>query len=88
MICVRCIVSGKVQGVWYRDTTRRKAQSLSITGHAINLPDGTVEVVACGQVSQVEALQEWLWEGSQYSRVTSVTCESIETSSLDEFSIG
>jgi acylphosphatase len=88
MICVRCIVSGKVQGVWYRDTTRRKAQSLSLTGCAINLPDGTVEVVACGEASQVNALQEWLWEGSQYSNVTSVKCESIEAGSFNQFNIG
>jgi len=89
MICVRCIVSGKVQGVWYRDTTRSKAQSLSVTGHAVNLPDGTVEVVACGQTSQVKTLQEWLWEGSQYSEVTAVACEPIEkTDTFNHFSIG
>jgi len=88
MICVRCIVSGKVQGVWYRDTTRRKAQSLSLTGHAINLPDGTVEIVACGQETQVKALQEWLWEGSQYSKVSSVACESIEAGTSNQFRIG
>lgn len=88
MICVRCIVSGKVQGVWYRDTTRRKAQSLSLTGHAVNLPDGTVEVVSCGEESQVKALQEWLWEGSQYSSVTSVVCEQIEAGPYNQFSIG
>ena len=87
MICVRCIVSGKVQGVWYRDTTRRKAQSLSLTGHAINLPDGTVEVVACGESSQVKVLQHWLWEGSQYSQVTSVDCEQIEAGTFNQFSI-
>jgi acylphosphatase len=88
MICVRCIVSGKVQGVWYRDTTRRKAQSLSLGGHAINLPDGTVEVVACGEQPQVIALQEWLWQGSEYSRVTSVVCEPVETVTFKQFSIG
>jgi len=88
MICVRCIVSGKVQGVWYRDTTRRQAQSLSLTGHAINLPDGTVEVIACGEASQVKTLQEWLWQGSQYSSVTSVECEQIEGATFNQFRIG
>ena len=88
MICVRCIVSGKVQGVWYRDYTRSKAQSLAVTGHAINLPDGTVEVVACGEDSQVKVLQHWLWEGSQYSKVSSVECESIEALPSSQFSIG
>ena len=88
MICVRCIVAGKVQGVWYRDTTRRTAQSLELTGHAVNLPDGTVEVIACGQESRVKILQEWLWQGSQYSNVTSVECQQIEAQSFNQFSIG
>ena len=88
MNCVRCIVSGKVQGVWYRDTTRRKAQELSLTGHAINLPDGSVEVVACGDPSKLNILQKWLWQGSQYSDVTSVVCEQIESGPFSDFRIG
>ena len=41
-------VHGRVQGVWFRDSTRREAERLAIAGHAINLPDGKVEVLACG----------------------------------------
>ncbi len=75
MKCVRCIVRGRVQGVWFRETTRQKAESLGVTGSAVNLPDGTVEVVACGAPQAVEALQAWLWEGSPLSRVEAVECE-------------
>jgi acylphosphatase len=41
-------VHGRVQGVWFRDSTRREAERLGVQGHAINRPDGTVEVLAYG----------------------------------------
>ncbi|WP_457668127.1 acylphosphatase [Thiolapillus sp.] len=77
MICMRCIVTGRVQGVWFRETTRRKAQELALSGSALNLPDGTVEVIACGQETAVKALQDWLWTGSPLSRVDQVLCKEL-----------
>ena len=88
MICKKCIVSGQVQGVWYRDTTRRKAQELSIRGHAVNLPDGSVEVIACGTPEAVTQLAEWLWTGSPMSNVTRVECQDISPVPTNGFSIG
>jgi acylphosphatase len=78
MICRRCFVSGKVQGVFYRATCVRKARELGITGHARNLPDGRVEVLACGEPAAVESFITWLWEGSPASKVTDVTIEHVE----------
>jgi len=75
MSCIRCIVSGRVQGVWFRETTRQQAQMLGISGSAVNLPDGTVEVIACGMEAALLELQDWLWTGSPMSRVKSVSCE-------------
>lgn len=72
MICRRSFVSGRVQGVFYRATCARKAQSLGISGHARNLADGRVEVLACGDADVVAAFIAWLWEGSPASRVTAV----------------
>jgi acylphosphatase len=72
MICRRSFVSGRVQGVFYRATCVRKAQSLGLTGIAKNLPDGRVEVLACGEQASVEQFVAWLWEGSQASNVTDV----------------
>lgn len=46
--CLRCVVTGEVQGVFYRATTRRKAEQLGVTGWARNTPDGAVEVMVCG----------------------------------------
>jgi acylphosphatase len=73
--CRRCIVSGKVQGVFFRDTTRGKARLLGVHGYAKNLQDGTVEVLACGDEQAVNALCEWLWEGSRYAKVSNVECK-------------
>ena len=72
MICKRCFVGGRVQGVYYRATAARRAQDLGLSGYARNLPDGRVEVLACGDETVVLAFVKWLWIGSSASRVTSV----------------
>ena len=72
MICKKCLVGGRVQGVYYRATAARRAQDLAISGYARNLADGRVEVLACGQDEAVSAFVKWLWIGSSASRVTSV----------------
>jgi acylphosphatase len=72
MICKKCVVGGRVQGVFYRATAARRAQELGIRGHARNLPDGRVEVLACGERPAVEAFVGWLWIGSSACKVTSV----------------
>ena len=73
MICRRSLVSGRVQGVFYRATCVRRAEALNLRGFARNLPDGRVEVLSCGEDAAVEELTAWLWEGSPASRVESVT---------------
>ena len=88
MICKKCYVSGHVQGVWFRDTTRKTAMQLNLHGHAINLPDGRVEVVVCGPVNAVNELVDWLWTGSPMSQVTGVDCQEINLIETEKFSIG
>lgn len=78
MIARRCIVSGRVQGVFYRKSTQARARELGVRGHARNLADGRVEVLAVGEPAAVEALVAWLWEGSSASRVTGVEVEAID----------
>ena len=72
MIGKKCVVGGRVQGVFYRATAAQRARELGVTGHAINLADGRVEVVACGEAHVVQIFIEWLWTGSSASKVTSV----------------
>jgi acylphosphatase len=88
MICYRCLVSGRVQGVFFRASTQREAQRLGLTGHALNLPDGTVEVLACGEPAAVEQLREWLWQGPPAAGVTNVVCRRVETPAPARFSTG
>ncbi len=71
---LRCIVKGRVQGVFFRATTRAKAIELGLRGSVRNRPDGTVEVVACGKPAQLQALQEWLWQGPATAQVNDVQC--------------
>ena len=82
MICSRSLVSGRVQGVFYRATCVRKAQSLGLTGFARNLDDGRVEVLACGDAAAVDTFVAWLWEGSPASRVTAVETAGVDAASL------
>jgi acylphosphatase len=72
MVCKKCLVGGRVQGVFYRATAARRARELGVHGYARNLTDGRVEVLACGDEAAVQALVEWLWTGSSASKVTSV----------------
>ncbi len=72
--CLRCIVRGRVQGVYYRVSTQLEAQRLAVTGYARNLSDGTVETLMCGEVHAVEALRDWLWRGPSQAQVSDVQC--------------
>ena len=55
-LCKRALVTGKVQGVFFRATTQRQANQLNVSGYAKNLMDGRVEVLACGEQTAVQAL--------------------------------
>ncbi len=77
--CLCCFISGRVQGVWYRDSTRQKANQLDVTGYARNLPDGRVEVLMCGNSGQLDKLKDWCWQGSSAAQVTDIQCEVMDT---------
>lgn len=66
------LVSGRVQGVFFRESTRREADQLGIRGSATNLRDGRVEVLAWGDESALDLLHAWLHTGPTMARVTSV----------------
>ena len=72
MAAARFLVAGKVQGVWFRASTREQALALGLRGFAKNLDDGRVEVVAVGDASAIDALAEWLRQGPPLARVDRV----------------
>jgi acylphosphatase len=81
-IARRCHVSGRVQGVYFRASTRDRANELGVTGYARNLADGRVEVLACGAPSAVQQLCDWLWHGPPAARVDEVATEEVDPQSL------
>jgi acylphosphatase len=85
-ICFRCVVGGRVQGVFFRASAREQALRLGITGSARNLPDGRVEVIACGTPDAVGQLREWLRVGPPMAEVSGVACEPTPFQSLTGFS--
>ena len=76
--CVHCIGSGRVQGVFYRAWTQEQALRTGLSGWVKNLPDGRVELKACGLEQQLKQLQDWLWQGPPKSQVNEVVCEVVE----------
>jgi acylphosphatase len=87
-LCLRCLVSGRVQGVFFRASTREQAQALGIGGHARNLPDGRVEVLACGLTDAVQRLRAWLLRGPPQAQVRDVACESLPWQDISDFTTG
>jgi acylphosphatase len=84
----RFLVSGRVQGVFFRASTRQQALELGLRGQARNLPDGRVEVLAAGDVADVEALARWLQQGPPMAKVVSVERSGIEEAAIaDGFTI-
>lgn len=72
---VRYLVSGRVQGVYFRGSTVERARQLGLDGWARNLPDGRVEVVAAGEEGRLAELASWLWRGPVAARVDGVEVE-------------
>ena len=88
MNCVRFRVTGRVQGVFFRASTREQAARLGVTGHALNCPDGSVEVLACGPEPALDALERWLQEGPTAARVNRVERHPSDATPPAEFTTG
>jgi len=83
----RYFISGRVQGVWFRESTRRKALDLGLNGCATNLADGRVEVLAEGPDTILDELAEWLKKGPPMARVSSVDPGSADFGPISGFSV-
>ncbi|MEV7382139.1 acylphosphatase [Streptomyces lydicus] len=87
MIRRRVVVSGNVQGVFFRDTCRRMASGLGVAGWVRNLPDGTVEAVFEGEPEAVQRMVEWAHEGPPMARVDAVSVHEEEPEGRRGFDI-
>ena len=66
------VIHGRVQGVFFRDSMRREAQNLSVTGWVRNRSDGTVEAVVHGEPAVVDAIVRWAQYGPQHAQVVGI----------------
>ncbi|MEQ8356075.1 MAG: acylphosphatase [Kiloniellaceae bacterium] len=69
---LRVVVSGRVQGVWFRAWTEKTAEGFGLSGWVRNRRDGTVEAVLSGEAAAVEAMIEKLWQGPPLAQVAAV----------------
>ena len=88
MPCLKFLVSGRVQGVFFRVSARELAASLGLTGYVQTLPDGQVALTACGSQGALDAMRDWLWQGPPQAAVSDVQCEACpESPGLNGFEI-
>jgi acylphosphatase len=84
----RFLVSGRVQGVAFRAYTRQQALALGLRGHALNLRDGRVEVLAVGDADVIDRLGEWLTQGPPLARVDEVRRHEVSAGDLTAIETG
>lgn len=80
-------VSGKVQGVFYRQSTKEKALSLGIKGHIQNMPDGSVFIVATAEQDALSELVQWCYKGPSRAKVKNIDIALLELQVFEEFVI-
>jgi acylphosphatase len=83
VVRVRAVVAGRVQGVWFRESCRREAVRLGVTGWVHNLSDGRVEIEAQGGRAAVDALVAWAHEGPRLAVVESVTVDPLPVDAVE-----
>lgn len=87
MVRYRVLISGHVQGVFFRDTCRRMAERLGVSGWVRNLPDGNVEAVFEGADGEVGRLMEWSRHGPPHAVVEDVRVQSEPPEGISGFQI-
>ena len=88
MACARFIITGKVQGVFFRASTRHAAVRLGIAGSAVNRADGSVVVTVSGTLAALAELEQWLQHGPPGARVDNVLREDLPDQELHGFVSG
>jgi len=85
--CVRLVISGRVQGVWYRGSMEETARRLGVAGWVKNCSNGNVEAVAEGEPAAIDALIAWCWKGPPAARVNDVAVHEEPAQGLTGFRI-
>ena len=85
LVCKQVYVSGKVQGVFYRESTRQQADALKLRGAVRNLRDGRVEVQVAGDEESVASLIKWMKTGPKFAKVSNIEVIDMPSESIDRF---
>ena len=85
MVRRRVIVDGRVQGVWFRETCRREAESHGVSGYVHNRPDGRVEAEFEGDAAAVQAMVDWCRRGPSRAVVTGVDVADVPRTGATNF---
>lgn len=85
MPCRQLLISGRVQGVWFRESMKREAERLGVTGWVCNLPDGRVEAVVCAEDAALEAIVRWANAGPPLAKVNEVMVREAAPGQLTGF---
>jgi acylphosphatase len=80
-------ITGRVQGVWYRASARRKAEELGLCGFVKNLPDGGVYAEAEGPEDRLQAFVRWCWDGPELANVANVEVKEGEVQGFERFEV-
>lgn len=80
-------ISGKVQGVWFRASTREQAEKLGLRGTVRNLPNGSVYLEMEGPEEALDAMIKWCWEGPPLAEVKDIQIETTTPEGHEEFRI-
>lgn len=84
---VSITVSGKVQGVYYRQSTKEKALSLDLKGQVKNMPDGSVYIIATGEKNNIKQLIDWCHQGPPRAIVSHVSVKELSFRLFEKFDI-
>jgi len=87
-VCYKVLISGTVQGVYFRSSAQQQAIDFSLSGYARNLADGNIEVMLCGEMNNIEHMLEWLAHGPENAVVEAVNFEQVALQKHSFFSIG
>ena len=87
MKAVRVLVTGRVQGVWFRASTKEQADARGVCGWVRNLEDGRVEALFEGEEDDVDAVLEWCRTGPERARVDKISLKPVEEQGHSEFTV-
>lgn len=79
------MISGKVQGVYYRLSAQARARELGLAGWVRNLVDGRVEALAMGEPQNLDMFERWLWQGPERAQVQAIDINQIEAPQYQSF---